>query len=60
MERRDRTDHREDRTAPPDGTDRFERELTRLMQRAEQPVPFEARHREALRAGVRTRRRGRA
>ncbi|MGW3464868.1 hypothetical protein ACWDE9_37210 [Streptomyces olivaceoviridis] len=60
MERRDRTDHREDRMAPPDDTDRFERELTRLMRRAEQPVPFEVRHREALRAGVCARRRVRA
>ncbi|MFF8596611.1 hypothetical protein ACF061_35310 [Streptomyces sp. NPDC015220] len=48
-----------DRT-PVDRTDRFELRLTRLMREGEQYTPFEPRHRERLRAGVRARRRARA
>lgn len=40
--------------------DHFERELARLMRGADEPTPFEARHRERLRDGVRHRRRVRA
>ncbi|MFD0394852.1 hypothetical protein ACFQ3Z_31665 [Streptomyces nogalater] len=40
--------------------DHFERRLAGLLRQDPQPVPFEARHREALRAGVRARRRARA
>ncbi|TDC73893.1 cellulase [Streptomyces hainanensis] len=40
--------------------DEFEQRLTRLMRGAQEPAPFEARHRERLRAGVRARRRARA
>ncbi|MFI2645886.1 hypothetical protein [Streptomyces sp. NPDC018610] len=43
-----------------DGTDHFERRLTRLMRESEQYAPFEPRHRQRLRAGVRARRRVRA
>ncbi|MER6241958.1 hypothetical protein [Streptomyces griseorubiginosus] len=40
--------------------DHFERELVRMMRDGEEPTPFEARHGERLRAGVRHRRRMRA
>ncbi|WP_078616750.1 hypothetical protein [Streptomyces sp. 351MFTsu5.1] len=40
--------------------DHFERELARMMRDGEEPTPFEARHGERLRAGVRHRRRIRA
>ncbi|MEU5041731.1 hypothetical protein [Streptomyces griseorubiginosus] len=40
--------------------DHFERELARMMRDGEKPTPFEARHGERLRAGVRHRRRVRA
>ncbi|CAL9294902.1 hypothetical protein [Streptomyces sp. SudanB182_2057] len=40
--------------------DHFERRLAGLLRQDPEPVPFEPRHREALRAGVRARRRARA
>ncbi|MYW47658.1 hypothetical protein GT346_31205, partial [Streptomyces sp. SID161] len=43
-----------------DRRDHFERQLTQLMCQHGPQASFEARHREALRAGVRARRRVRA
>ncbi|MEU0413235.1 hypothetical protein ABZ307_36260 [Streptomyces griseorubiginosus] len=40
--------------------DHFERELARMMRGSDEPAPFEPRHRERLRAGVRHRGRVRA
>ena len=40
-----------------EGADAFEQRLARLMHGTLEPAPFEPRHREQLRAGVRTRRR---
>ncbi|MFJ4686947.1 hypothetical protein [Streptomyces sp. NPDC088789] len=53
-------EERPDDADQPYGGDHFERQLSRLMRQDRQPVSFEARHRDALRAGVRTRRRVRA